>query len=88
MPDHVHFLIQLGELPLNRVIQRFKSRSAVQLNRAFGAEGRFWSKGYWDHALRRNEGIQSVSDYIIYNPVRAGIVQHPAEYPFWDLAWL
>ena len=88
MPDHIHFLIQLQDLPLSRVIQRFKSRSAVQLNRDCGANGRFWSRGYWDHALRKDESIKDVSDYIIYNPVRAGIVQRPAEYPFWDLAWI
>ena len=88
MPDHVHVLVQLGELPLSRVVQRLKSRSAVMLNRERGVVGRFWSKGYYDHALRRSESIKGVSDYIIYNPVRAGLVKHPADYPFWNAAWL
>ena len=88
MPDHVHILMQLGELPLNRVVQRLKSRSAVMLNRECAATGRFWSKGYYDHALRRSESIKGVSDYIINNPVRAGLVKHPADYPFWNAAWL
>jgi REP element-mobilizing transposase RayT len=31
MPDHVHWLIELGSAPLPKVVQRFKSRSAVAL---------------------------------------------------------
>ncbi len=88
MPDHIHLLVQLADLPLNRLVQRLKSRSAVLINRQFGTSGRIWSKGFYDHALRRNESIHSVSDYIIYNPVRAGLVKHPSEYPFWNAAWI
>ena len=88
MPDHVHCLVQLGGLPLSRVIQRLKSRSAVMLNSEIGASGRFWSTGYHDHALRRNESVREISDYIIYNPVRAGLARVPADYPFWNTVWL
>ena len=80
--------MELCELPLNRFVQNLKSRSAIMLNRELGIGGAFWSKGYYDHALRKNENIEDISDYIINNPVRAGIVSRAADYPFWNAAWL
>jgi REP element-mobilizing transposase RayT len=88
MPDHIHLLVQLTEGSLNQLVQQLKSRSAVMINRQFGTNGTIWSKGFYDHALRRHESIQSISDYIIHNPVRAGLVAHPSKYPFWNSAWI
>jgi len=88
MPDHVHVLVQLGEMPLSRVIGRLKSLGARGLHRSLGSRGRVWSRGYYDHALRRDESVRGVSDYIIHNPVRAGLVALPGDYPFWNANWL
>ncbi|MFC5526621.1 transposase [Rhodanobacter ginsengisoli] len=49
-------------------------------------EGRLWEKGFHDHALRRDESVEKAARYIIANPVRAGLVRDPMDYPYWD-AW-
>jgi putative transposase len=88
MPDHVHVLLQLGDLPLDRVINRLKSRSAVLLNREIGRKGRFWAAGFYDHAIRREESVVDVARYIVANPLRAGLVRRLGDYPWWNAVWL
>ena len=88
MPDHIHILLQLGELPLPRVMNRFKSTTAIRLNRAIGRTGRFWQAGYHDRALRRDEDLRDVARYVVANPLRAGLVRKLADHPFWNAVWL
>ena len=40
-----------------------------------------WQKGYFDRVLRSDESDLEVIAYIIDNPVRAGLVRSPEEYP-------
>ena len=41
-----------------------------------------WQKGYYEHVLREDEDSKEIAHYIIANPVRAGLVQSPDDYPF------
>ncbi len=41
-----------------------------------------WQGGYYERVLRKDEETQSVIDYILDNPVRAGLVKRPLDYPF------
>ena len=88
MPDHVHLLLQLGEADLSDIVRRLKARSATLLNREIGRSGRFWEPGYHDHALREEEDLRAVARYIVANPLRAGLVHHVGQYPFWNAEWL
>ena len=89
MPDHVHWLIQLlSETTLSRVLQTFKSASAIQLNRHLQRKGRFWQDGFHDHALRKEEAVIDAARYIIANPLRAGLVSNVRYYPHWDAIWV
>ena len=45
--------------------------------------GRYlWQEGYWDHTLRDDESLLAIAAYIVLNPVRAGLVASPEDYPF------
>jgi REP element-mobilizing transposase RayT len=88
MPDHVHVLLQLREVPLGKVLDALKSRSAIELNREIGRAGRFWEPGFHDHALRREEDLLGVARYIVANPLRAGLVRRLGDYPYWNAVWL
>ena len=88
MPDHIHVLLELRDTPLQRVLNRLKSRSAVTLNREIGRGGRFWALGYYDHALRAEEDSQDIARYIVANPLRAGLVRRIGDYPYWNAVWL
>jgi REP element-mobilizing transposase RayT len=89
MPDHLHWLIQLSEKQgLSKVAQRFKARSAQSLNKSLQRKGAIWQKAYYDHAVRREEDLQEIVDYIIANPLRKGLVSRIEDYPLWDSIYL
>ncbi|MCY1536512.1 Transposase IS200 like protein [compost metagenome] len=88
MPDHLHWLVQLQSGTLGEHVQRLKSRSAIGVNALRKSSGRLWQKGFHDHALRREEDVKAVARYVVANPLRAGLVEKLADYPFWDAIWL
>ncbi|MDD5057003.1 MAG: transposase [Sideroxydans sp.] len=89
MPDHVHWLFQLGEsLDLPATMKRFKARSAQRANKHLVRRGTLWQKSFHDHALRDDEDLQGVARYIVANPLRVGLVAHIGDYPLWDAVWL
>jgi REP element-mobilizing transposase RayT len=89
MPDHVHWLFQLGEyMDLSAAIKRFKACSARRVNGYLHRQGALWQKSFYDHALRKDEDVRGVARYIVSNPLRAGLVKHVGDYPLWDAIWL
>ena len=89
MPDHVHiiFVPLLDELEremvsLARITQAMKSASAHNINRLLGREGCVWQEESFDHVLRCSESLDHKIDYVLNNPVRAGLVTTPADYPW------
>lgn len=89
MPDHAHWLIQLGENDtLAKVVNRLKSASARLVNRKLVRQGSLWKSAYHDHALRADEDLKNVARYLVANPLRAGLVKRIDDYPFWDAVWV
>ena len=89
MPDHAHWLIQLGKrYTLVQVMNRMKSSSARLANRALGRRGKLWQAAYYDHAVREEEDLRNLARYIVLNPVRAGLIQRIYDYPFWNAVWV
>lgn len=87
MPDHLHWLLRLRDLPLAEV-GPVKSRSALAVNRALGRQGPVWQKDFHDHGIRGEEDLRALARYVVANPLRAGLVGHIGEYPLWDACWL
>lgn len=83
MPGHVHWLLQLTEgVSLSNVIKSMKSESAKAIGQPI------WQAGYYNHALRKDEDIQTIARYIVANPIRAGLVTKVGDYSHWDAIWL
>jgi putative transposase len=82
MPDHLHWLMSLESTStLDQVVGGVKSVVAHKAGR------RIWQKGFHDHALRQEEDVAKIAQYIILNPVRAGLVDRPEDYPHWNTVW-
>lgn len=87
MPDHWHGLVELGDgAELAHVMQRFKGVLSRRIGLHAALAGPLWMHGYHDHALRREEDLRTAADYVIANPVRAGLAANPGAWPYWD-AW-
>ena len=82
MPDHVHVIFQGtdGSADTWRAMVEFKQRSGFWLARHF--PGTRWQKDFYDHILRSEDEVRDALVYIAANPLRAGLVLDPAEYPF------
>jgi REP element-mobilizing transposase RayT len=87
MPDHLHLLISPNGDNLIDFIRRWKSYSANLLNKS-GFKGSCWQRGFYDHALRKDEDIQTTAEYIVNNPVRKQITEHWTEYPYSWHKWM
>ena len=89
MPDHWHGLLELqGDEPLASVVKRAKGTSARRFNLAQGRQGSVWRDGFHERAIRSHESLRATARYLVANPVRAGLVESVADYPFWDAFWL
>jgi len=90
MPDHLHWLLQLGQnSPLSTIMNHIKSGSARHINQRRNTPGRpVWQDGYHDRALRQEEDIRKIARYIVANPLRAKLVTRIGDYPLWDAIWL
>ena len=89
MPDHVHWLMQLGEtksLPV--CVGSMKSYAARRIAANARPLGPIWQKGYMDRAIRREKDLVRVARYIVANPLRAGLVEDIGQYPLWDSIWM
>jgi REP element-mobilizing transposase RayT len=88
MPDHVHWLFQLRDnANLANEVQKVKSVSAHKINAALQRSGPLWQAGFHDHALRRDEDVKQAAQYVVANPIRAGLAKNINEYPYAYLAW-
>lgn len=41
-----------------------------------------WERHFWDRQLRRGESYSEKWQYVVTNPVRAGLVQRVADWPY------
>ena len=82
MPDHAHLLIEgvAGNADFRRFATLSKQRSGYAVRSLIA--GRLWQKGYFERVLRDEDDTFHVARYVVNNPVRAGFVRSPADYPF------
>jgi REP element-mobilizing transposase RayT len=87
MPDHLHLLVSPKNGNIVDFIRRWKSYTANLLNKS-GWDGPCWQRGFYDHALRKDEDIRTTTEYIVHNPVRKHITKHWREYPYSWHKWM
>ncbi|MEJ2604068.1 MAG: transposase [Gammaproteobacteria bacterium] len=88
MPDHLPWLLELQpENDLYAVVARVTGRSALRINRSRGMVGRIWQPGFHHQALRRDEAVETVGDYLVHDPVRAKLAEAPEHYPLSYAVW-
>lgn len=92
MPDHIHLFCAPGDLnppPLTDWVEFWKSYVARKwFDRS---QSPIWQRQFWDTQLRRGENYEEKWDYVLQNPVRAGLVGRVEDWPYQGelnvLAW-
>ncbi len=85
MPDHVHFFCSptaAGAKSLSGFMQSWKQWTSKRLCRECGFPSPVWQAGFFDHLLRSMESARQKLEYVIQNPVRAGIVKCATDWPW------
>ena len=81
MSDHLHLFVSLDEISLSNWVKSLKNTLSKTL-RSVGHEGPHWQKGFFDHLLRSGESYSQKWEYVRENPVRAGLVAIPEDWPY------
>jgi putative transposase len=94
MPNHVHLLVELiaeqaikhkgitANYPLTDTIRLIKGSTARECNFILKRTGSFWHHESYDHYVRDEQELERIIKYILYNPVKAGLVKEWTEWKF------
>jgi putative transposase len=82
MPNHVHMLV-FPSAEMAEVMHHIKLRTAQQANRILRRVGQsFWQSESFDHWCRSVQEMVKVRQYIVMNPVKAGLARRPQDWPW------
>jgi putative transposase len=56
------------------IMQSLKGYTARKCNEQLGRSGEFWQHESFDHIVRNEEEFVGILDYVLNNPVKAGMV--------------
>lgn len=82
MTNHVHLAIQMGGIPLSRIMQNLSFRYTRWANWRQKRSGHLFQGRYKAVLVDADSYLEELTRYIHLNPVRAGIVKEPEDYPW------
>jgi len=95
LPNHVHLVFLPNEdqiissdnlkgktknYPVADTMRLIKGATAREANRILGRTGRFWHHESLDHVVRNDQELDSIIHYVMYNPVKAGLVYNQTDW--------
>jgi REP element-mobilizing transposase RayT len=82
MDNHLHCILGLSpEHTLSDVVKKIKTWTSRN-NQLKPPNTTLWDRRYDDNRIRSTHELRQVIEYIHNNPVRAGMVSSPEEYPW------
>ena len=80
MSNHVHLAIQMGPVPLSRILQNLSFRYTRWVNWRQNRSGHLFQGRYRAVLVSSDSYLLALTRYIHLNPVRAGIVKTPDDF--------
>ena len=80
MPNHVHLVLiphessDTADYSLTKIMHNIKRNSANHANKVLSRSGTFWQHESYDHFARDEKELERIIKYVLYNPVKAGLV--------------
>ena len=81
MPNHAHLLVT-PRVTARQWLGPLKGFTAHETNRMLERTGPFWQDESYDHLVRDEPEFWRIRNYIEQNPVKAGLVALPEQYPW------
>jgi len=82
MTNHVHLAIQVADISLSKIMQNVSFRYTRYINKRKKRTGHLFQGRYKALLIDADSYLLELVRYIHLNPVRAGIVSKPDEYPW------
>jgi REP element-mobilizing transposase RayT len=82
MGNHFHLAIKVGETPLSAIIQRLLTSYSMTFNRRHERTGHLFQARYKAILCVDDRYLTTLIHYIHLNPVRAGVVVRPQDWPW------
>lgn len=82
MGNHVHLLMEAGKQPIAKPMQIIQQRYTQYFNKKYDKIGHIFHGRYKAIVCDRDAYLLELIRYIHLNPVRAGAVKDPSEYPW------
>ncbi len=80
MTNHIHFVIQVAEVPLSRIMQNMSFRYTRWVNKKQRRVGHLFQGRYQAILVDPDSYLMELVRYIHLNPVRAHLVRRPEQY--------
>ncbi|MCF6225628.1 MAG: transposase [Xanthomonadales bacterium] len=93
LPDQLQLLVQAGSnCSVADAMQRIKACTAIAVNQtantSIGMVGPLWKTRYSLQVVYQREHAREQAMHIIREPQQLGLVNHYADYPYWDSIWV
>jgi putative transposase len=83
MTNHVHLLVTpRAEFAISHAMQRLGQRYVQSINKQYRRTGTMWEGRFKSSLVQSDRYLLTCMRYIELNPVRAGMVEHPGDYPW------
>jgi putative transposase len=96
LPDHLHtvWTLPAGDDNYSLRWKQIKEQFTLAFLAGGGREGPMtrsrikkreravWQRRFWEHLVRDEDDLKGILDYIHWNPVKHGVTNSPAEYPW------
>jgi hypothetical protein len=82
MPNHYHLLLRTRQANLSRAMHWFSGTYTRRFNNRHGRSGHLFQGRFKSMLVQNDAYVMQLSCYIHRNPLRAGLVQRLADYPW------
>lgn len=82
MSNHIHLLLKEEKEPLEITMKRLGSKYAVWFNTKYQRVGHLFQDRFKSETVEDPPYFLTVVRYIHFNPVKAGLVKQPGDYPY------
>ena len=82
MPNHVHLVVDVWDVPLVKLINGWKGKSSRLANMLLQRSGKYWLEDYYDTVVRDEAHLKRAILYTEQNPVKALLAKAAPEWPW------
>ena len=82
MTNHYHFVVDAPRELLSLGMQSLNGTYALAFNRKYARWGHLFGERFASKVVADVAHLENVCDYVVENPVRAGLCAHPNDWPW------